>query len=42
MLLDNSVRDGQKVVVDYDRAGDKLIFQAQTVAEAGAASPTRS
>jgi ATP-dependent Clp protease ATP-binding subunit ClpB len=29
-LLDGSVRDGQNILVDYDRAEDRLIFQAQT------------
>jgi ATP-dependent Clp protease ATP-binding subunit ClpB len=42
MLLDGSLRDGQKVLVDYDRARDKLIFQAQRVAEPEAAGATRS
>jgi ATP-dependent Clp protease ATP-binding subunit ClpB len=42
MLLDGSVRDGQKLLVDYDRAEDKLVFQARTVVQTEAAGAARS
>jgi ATP-dependent Clp protease ATP-binding subunit ClpB len=41
-LLDGSVRDGQKVLVDYDSTGNKLSFQALMAAEKEAAGATRS
>jgi ATP-dependent Clp protease ATP-binding subunit ClpB len=31
LLLDGTIRDGQLVQVDYDRAAGKLIFSPQTV-----------
>ena len=40
LILEGKVRDGQKVLVDYDRAGQKLVFnpkKSPVAAEVGAA-----